>query len=714
MGKRIKLSVIMIITMFLVCTSGNKSYAGESYSLDGTTITIKANEGSKINDIVNEAITAAGELHKENPDKIYTVKLPKGSYKLDDTIHVYGDIILDAKETTLEYVGDKKNDMIMSGDVVQNISKKIMAGYGTYKNITILGGTWKGKSANTASLVKLAHLSNVKLEGCTFVGGGGAHQVEVASKDGFTVNNCTFRDMKGNGGKGKQEALQFDIPANEHIFGGVVLDGTPMKNVKVTNCTFKNLLRGVGSHSMLVGTYHENVEISNNKFSNVKGECIVALCYKNCTITGNVIENSGAGILVQYFKKDVSGMFNTIYDGKVKATGAIQHNSKTVISNNTITTAASTVADELVGIKVYGSNLTKDMKSSSSDEGGDKIKKANFYISNVEISNNTVKSYGYGIHVYGTRDSVINKNKISFVSSKANQDGIFVEMGSQNVAVTNNKITKPKRNGIFVKDSSQVSKIENNNITSVGSFGIAVYTKSTVDSIKSNTIKNPKSIGISVNIKSKIKNIKKNTISNSKGKGIMIYDNSQVTGAIDANTINVCKASAVDINKKSKVKKISGNQIKSAGGKGIIIEVSSKVSSAIEGNNISKCTGVAIYLTGKSRVNSISSNTIADSKSKGIAVDMGSAVSKSIDGNTISKTDGVAIALLSSKNKLSVKNNVISLCNAHPIFIDIEKSTAFAVTIEKNKITTKKKLKYINVVNGKVNIKKNTMKGGVK
>ena len=166
--------------------------------------------------------------------------------------------------------------------------------------------------------------------------------------------------------------------------------------------------------------------------------------------------------------------------------------------------------------------------------------------------------------------------------------------------------------------------------------------------------------------------------------------------------------------KKSKVKKISGNQIKSAGGKAIIVEAASTVSSVIDGNTIDECTGTGIYLTGKSRVNSIKSNTITNSKSKGIAIDMGSAITKSIDGNKISKIKDVAIAVLSSKNKLNICNNAISSCGLWPILVDINKSSALTVTIEKNNIKGKKNIKYVNLVNGKVKMKKNKMKGGVK
>ena len=76
-----------------------------------------------------------------------------------------------------------------------------------------------------------------------------------------------------------------------------------MKNVEITHNTFQNIARGVGTHTMLCGAYHENIKINDNTFINVLEECVVCLNYVNCEVKNNTITNCGGGILVQNAKE---------------------------------------------------------------------------------------------------------------------------------------------------------------------------------------------------------------------------------------------------------------------------------------------------------------------------------------------------------------------------------------------------------------------------
>ena len=46
-------------------------------------------------------------------------------------------------------------------------------------------------------------------------------------------------------------------------------DGTLCNNIVVKNCTFNNLISGIGNHA-LIDNRGVNFEISNNKFNNIK------------------------------------------------------------------------------------------------------------------------------------------------------------------------------------------------------------------------------------------------------------------------------------------------------------------------------------------------------------------------------------------------------------------------------------------------------------
>ena len=126
------------------------------------------------------------------------------------------------------------------------------------------------------------------LDGVTFIGGGGLNQMEVAAIDGFYVRNCTFRDFDGAYENGKKmEALQLDIPCSTTTFKDFYLDGTILKKVEITGCNFENVPRGIGTHSMLIGAYHDGIKINNNTFKNIFEEAVICLGYKNCEINNN-------------------------------------------------------------------------------------------------------------------------------------------------------------------------------------------------------------------------------------------------------------------------------------------------------------------------------------------------------------------------------------------------------------------------------------------
>lgn len=628
------------------------------------TITIET-KGTDIAKELNDALEEA-YLYGSS-DNIYTIKVPKGTYKLNDIIHVYGNVVLDLTGVTFE-CNMSSGNMLLLGDSKINTDKSLMEGYGTLHNITVKGGTFKGNTKNTSSLIRMAHSKNVTFENCVFTGGGCAHMVELAAIDGLTIKNCTFRDMPGNGTDEKQEALQLDVPCGEYIFGGTLLDGTPMKNVTITGCTFKNVPRGLGSHSMIVGSYHRNITITNNKFYDIPEECIVALCYSNCTITGNVIENCGAGILVQYFKPYVQSVYKSIYDGKVEVDYPVEYDAKTTISNNTITIVESDEADKSVAIKVYGFNLTEDTKAVG-HETKDIIPKNNYYISGVTVSNNTITSKGHGIQFFDTKESVIKNNKIT-CNGSGEFDGIFLEFASTDNVVTGNTVTNAPRYGICLQGESTVNEITKNTISKSGSYGIYLYNNSKVNgNIEENTVKNCKTAAIFLNTKSSVKNIVNNEITSPKGNGIYVLDSSKVSGSIKDNTITSAGERGISVEKSSTVNSIENNKISKNGDHGIYLYNSATVTESISENTIENCGKTAIFVYKKSSVKDITSNTITSPKGNGIYILDSSKVTNAINKNTITSPKERGISAEKSSTVKTISGNSITSNGGHGIYL---------------------------------------------
>ena len=533
-SKKIIWLLLVAILLFSTQTISAKAASDvKLYTVKGHTITVKAKKGKDISKPLNAALRAASK--KAGKKNIYTVRVPKGNYLVKDVIHLYGNVCLNLTGSTLKCSMSSGN-MLLLGDSQINENAKKMKGYGTIQNIKVLGGTFQGNRKNTSSLIRAAHSKNVTFDDCTLTGGGCAHQMEVAAIDGFTVKNCTFKDMPGNGSGEKQEALQLDIPCGEYIFPGTYLDGTPMKHVKVSGCTFKNVPRGVGSHSMIVGVYFDDVVIENNSFTNVAEEAIVCLGYRKCKVKNNEIKNCGAGILFQYFKPNVQSVYKSVFDGKKKVDYSVAYDADAEIAENNIIITPSSEVDKSVGIKVYGFNLTKDTNAVGHGSH-DLIPKNNYYVSGVTVSNNKITTCGHGIQFFDVKDSAIKENTI-VCNGKGDYDGIFVEFQSEGIEVMGNEITDAPRYGICFQGESNAHAITDNKVSMAGKYGIYLYNGASASgAISGNTVSYAKNAGIFLNKNSSAGRITGNHVTAS-GRGIYTYQNSAILGECFGNTID--------------------------------------------------------------------------------------------------------------------------------------------------------------------------------
>lgn len=657
----------------------------QSYKIKGQKITLSVKKNTDITATLDAALKAAAE--KATSKKPMTVIVPKGTYKINEKgLHIYSNTTLDlSKGVTLKYSGKKSHPMLMTGTNGSYKGKSdynnssLCKGYKGFKNITVKGGKWVSTKKNTSNIMRLFHATNITLDGVTLSGGGGVHQVEVAAINGFYVKDCTFKDFGDYSAKNtkKQEALQMDIPCSEEVYPSTYQDGTVMKNVEITGCTFSNVPRGVGTHTLLNGAYFTNIKINNNTFKNIAEEAIVGLNYVNCEIKNNTIKNCGGGILFQFFKATPESITTTIFDGKKAYKGKIKHDAKTVISGNTIVTKYTKTCDEVQGIKIYGLNF----KESAKGRDGKKIPKGNYYISNVTVENNNITTAGYGIHMMDTRDCVVRNNTIvgkGVVSSdpkKDKYDGIIVENYAKNTSVTGNTISGMRRNGIFVQVSASLSALENNDISDCKRAGINFFDKSgTTADVTNNVIRNCDTNGIFLSGDCSVPNIVRNTISLADANaGISIFENSTV-GKISENTITSTSSgsqmidTAIKLNDKAKVSEITNNKMIAAGsGKaantGILILSNSEVTGSLSNNEIGVVGTSAIKLQKSSKVSgSISANTVEEAGATGILVTEKSKVGRDITGNVIKKADkGISLSGSSSVGG-SIYGNTITNC----------------------------------------------------
>lgn len=507
---------VKLLFLFILCVC-MFSFGTEVKAANDTTIYVEVQEGEDIAIPLIRALELAGRRGK-NLGGIHTVKVKPGEYKLGRTLHIYGNTTLDVTDVTLNYSKSSGNMMMNSTNEINKSSEA--AGYGKDKNMTILGGTWVFPKNNSSCIMRFLHCSELTLKGCVITGGNSTHQVETGAIDGFYVEGCTFKDMNKSNKQGGREALQLDIPICNSVFPLAYQDGTLMKNVKITGCTFKNLPRGVGSHNTLVGGYFDNINITDNRFENIEGDAIITVNYINSKIDNNTMINCGSGVLFTHHKSGIQAVYNTIFDGKVKYKGKVVNNANTSISNNTFVMRSKSYASELCAIKTAGYNQLKQMKKKVEGHSTT-IQKGNYHISGLVISNNKITTNGYGIHLMNIRDSEVSNNIIICKGSTGEYDGISIEKESYRISIDKNQVTNSRRDGIAVKAKASASSLKGNNVKSAKRYGIFIYEKSKVlGDFTSNNISSCKSNGIEVNIDCSLKNCKNNTIKYCKGYAV--------------------------------------------------------------------------------------------------------------------------------------------------------------------------------------------------
>lgn len=485
-NKKLVTFFLVLFTIFMIFpVPAVKAAATKQFTVSGKTIKPIVKKGKDISKNVNAALKEANSRAKSN--KIYTVKIPKGTYYISESLKIRSNTILDASGCTLKAKKGVFN-MISTGSSEENLKA---SGYSTYKNITINGGTWINSKDNTASGIRLCRGTNIVLKNIDMSHGSEKHMVEMAAVQGVTIKNCTFHDSDVKDSVQKCEAIQIDICANSGAFSNIKYDGTPCKNITIDGNTFENVSRGIGTHSMLLNSYIDNVKITNNKFLNITQEAIACVNYVNCLISDNQMENVGGGILFHYSKTSTDSIYTAINNGKKPYEAPLCTNAASVIENNKIETRYHKLCDKNVAIELYGRKL--EQPAVGADNGI--IPAADYYVEGVTVRNNEITAAGYGINLNDAKNNQIIGNTIVGSNydptdpAAGTYNGIRVSTGSTGNAINDNQISDIRQTGILIYDHASASTINGNTVTNCSSFGIRLNNNCTVtESMKNNVV----------------------------------------------------------------------------------------------------------------------------------------------------------------------------------------------------------------------------------
>ena len=539
-----------------------------------------------------------------------------------------------------------------------------------YKNISFVGGTYKGNSKATDPMFQLAYINNLSFKDCTFQDVYDNHHVEVAAADNITFEGCTFKGQIVNAGENTyaSEALEFDISNNE--FGNYNLSNTeaniyPCTNVTVTGCTFDSVNRGLGTHRAQSGKPYNNFTITNNTFSNikyvnsmtkdvesltsktVKRRAIGIINTQNVTISGNTIDCGTDGIIVVGDCSGTSITGNNITAGK----NGVTVREATTADGTTDATQLASISDNTFAckesaIQVDTSTITAGITDNTITGGDTAINiKTGSVVS--EVSSNTINSPSTaGI-------KVLDSSKVTTIASNpiaGTPSGIIVSIsdagtpGGYVSTITQNTITGATNGGIKVAGTgAKADTVSYNTITDcTAAYGIGCVTNGYIDLIEHNTITNTAKPGITVNDNGNCAKIFNNSITKQKSFGLMVQGLTSDGYVLDikGNTIDGCSKAGMFIKSCTKGKSLSKNTITNCGKCGIMI-YSSKIKK-VDSNTIKGSTKAGFFLSKTRILTSMSKNKLTSKKTKtGIYMDTASYIKKLANNTIYAKRFGI-------------------------------------------------------------------------
>ena len=713
------LSLALITSVMAVVPSGKVAAAGQSYTF--TEAELAKNPVKAINDKIKAV------KDKGTADSPYVLKFPAGkTYSLDHIIRLYSNITLDLNGSTLKMIptsGGEPHNIIRFDEEYASVT-----GY-AYSNVTVTNGTLDGNKLG-ATLIKMAHGKNITISDLTIMNTTDYHLSEFAAIDGLNITNCTFKDMVwANNWKQNDdscyEAIQLDILTPVH-FEYYEYQALPMKNIKITGCTFENVPRAIGSHTAILNAPLTNITIKNNTISGCKSAAIQGCYWSNVTITGNTITDAPRGIALYSVNgdggEDKSSASGTFLATNIEAVGGHDTNisgdyktpedSKITISNNKITLNSDADINDYqhTGITVGGMNYKKQ-SIKPADNSGD-IPTGNYFIKGVTIEDNTITTSGFGVRTWNAQDIKIKGNTINGSKGSTGSDhGIAVTGECKNVTVSSNSVKNTKGDGIQISKSTGVT-IKSNTISSSAGVGIRVCEGSTTSDIASNKVSKAASTGILLSSKAVTGSISKNTVSdsgdagikicnssvcaditgntvkNSAKNGIILSSSGSTNGAIAGNTVSGSKANAITITDSGKATAITGNTVPdTTGDHAILLSGAASVSGDISGNTVTKVAKNGIYVSAGSKLaGAITGNTVSEAGEAGIKVSNANSQAKEIRDNNVSSSGTCGIMITDgAKITGDIISNTIATSGKHGISVsDLGVSVA---NIKNNNIT---------------------------
>lgn len=406
---------------------------------------------------LNTALETAGKKATAKTPARVTVE--KGHYKLDRTIKVFSNTILDTTGSYFQYYGN----LLRNG-----FDNRQSSGYGysSAKNITIKGGEWEQlidyKYANSTDTTKMhstfrfAHMTNLKVKNAAFKNNYNCHDIEIAGVNKAKIYECRFYNTKSVNGltnDGGRESLQIDLNDSSAMPYFPAYDLTPCKNIEIFNNRFKNKFRAIGSHHAVLGKPFENISVHNNVMENIGGIAVYAVYWTNSKIYSNVMRDVGLGIDMRNMTSGAGlNFYNKSNLSYSRCESAVRDSTCHIYDNNIRVRVENNIFTRECGIRVMGDHYSADDKTTGTKSGTYKI--YNVFIGldeNKKAKPNAISgNLSVGIQLNYGVNSLIKYNTIDLSESAADDSANGIELkGCERVTAASNSIINSKRSDSY-------------------------------------------------------------------------------------------------------------------------------------------------------------------------------------------------------------------------------------------------------------------------
>lgn len=550
----IKKTAAVVLSLAIATAVCGVSYAAaERDPAERTELYVRASQIKDYGTYV--AIQSALDIarYSASDNNVYRVTVEPGSYDLTRALHIYSNTSLILDGVTLNRNPEATANMLRTGDYDSESSGA--TGYDAHQNITVQGGVFDGGgTANT--MIKVAHAKDFTMKNITFQNEHNGHIMEIAGVDGFNVLGCTFQDHLMDVDEVGYEAIQLDILKSGHIVQ-CRSEALTMKNIRIEDCEFINCPRGIGTHTAILNAPFDGVVIRNNTFTDMGSAAIQGMNWKNCEITGNVIDGTPRGISIYSMFDGGQGMYpasvlakegNTTSD--ISESYIRPTNSNILIADNVIKNCG-TVKDiyapyASTGISVIGKVI--DKATATFEDGSGALPKGDYYITGVKIYGNTIESNGFGIELSDASGIEMNNN---LIRCGANE---FDNVRYHGISMTDDTVVKSIKgcdiegsvnSGIYA-DDSWIGEITDCRVADSAADAIQLNHSTYAKSVTGNYISGSGDCGVAAMSKSKIENVSGNTIREYKYKAV--YQAKDATATAGKNYSDAAEVESIALN----------------------------------------------------------------------------------------------------------------------------------------------------------------------